>query len=155
VTAHSDEIGLDSQSFSVFHYAPQNFLSTMILGGVFDRHPNLYVGIIEYGGSWIGPMAENVQQWHNHFGRKAAQKLERPIYDYIRDHVRTSLMYFEEPDKYINRFGLEEVYCYASDYPHLEGGTNPVERITERLSGFGEETWQRVFVKNAELMFPA
>src|SRR5690606_1367472 len=38
-----------------YHLAAQNFIGTMVAGGVFDRHPTLRVAVAEFTGHWIGP----------------------------------------------------------------------------------------------------
>jgi hypothetical protein len=37
------------------HYAPENFVAAMALGGVFERHPNVRFGVIELSATWVGP----------------------------------------------------------------------------------------------------
>ena len=42
------------------HFAPENYVAAMVLGGVFERHPHLRFGVIELSASWIGPLAERL-----------------------------------------------------------------------------------------------
>ena len=35
-------------------------LTSMVMGGVFERFPALRFGIIEFGAQWIGPLAERM-----------------------------------------------------------------------------------------------
>jgi hypothetical protein len=57
-------------------------------------------------------------------------------------------------DAYIEKFGMPEVYCYASDYPHPEGGKKPMADISERLKQFGSDIMRKVFVDNGEWLLP-
>ena len=43
----STEIHLEPFSTSTFHMVPETFLTAMVLGGVFERHPRLRFGVIE------------------------------------------------------------------------------------------------------------
>ena len=61
---------------------------------------------------------------------------------------------FEPVDVYIQRYGLEDVLCFASDYPHVEGGKNPVARWYERLKPLGEAVVRKFFVENGEWLLP-
>ena len=52
------------------------------------------------------------------------------------------------------QFGMPEIYCYASDYPHPEGGKNPMGDISGKLERFGPDIMRKVFVENAEWLLP-
>src|SRR5262249_14865385 len=58
----ASEFSADPWNLSGMHLAPQNFTATMIVGGVFERHPNLMLGLHEVGSHWIGPMADMLDQ---------------------------------------------------------------------------------------------
>jgi hypothetical protein len=75
--------------------------------------------------------------------------------EFIRRNVRVTAFDFEPVDDYIDRYGLEEVYCYASDFPHMEGGRDPMARFAGRLERFGPAMMEKFFVKNGEWLLPA
>jgi predicted TIM-barrel fold metal-dependent hydrolase len=52
-------------------------------------------------------------------------------------------------------YGLEDVYCFASDYPHVEGGKKPVEKFAASLEHLGSRVMEKFFVTNGELLLPA
>jgi hypothetical protein len=64
-------------------------------------------------------------------------------------------LFFEPIDEYIDRYGLEEVYCYSSDFPHLEGGKDPMTRFSNRLERLGPAIMEKFFVTNGEYLLPA
>ena len=44
---------------------------------------------------------------------------------------------------------------FSSDYPHVEGGRNPIKRFEASLAGASDETKRRFYGENmAELMGP-
>ena len=48
-----------------------------------------------------------------------------------------------------------EVCLFSSDYPHVEGGRNPIKRFEASLAGASEETKRRFYGANmVELMGP-
>jgi predicted TIM-barrel fold metal-dependent hydrolase len=148
------------------HMAVQNFLSAIVLGGVFERHPTLRVGIVEYAAHFIGPLASSLDMWLG-VARKSASaevlvagqdryRLPLKPSEYIRRNVRISPFDFEPVGEYIAKHGLEEVYCFASDYPHVEGGRDPIQKLTANLTahGHGERVLERFFVNNGSWLLP-
>jgi predicted TIM-barrel fold metal-dependent hydrolase len=153
--ADSAELVLDPYTLSVNHFGAQNFLSTMVLGGVFERHPTLRFACIEVGAHWLGPCAENLDMWAEQFARRLAGQLSLRPSEYVARNVRVSAFYWEPVDRYIERFGLDSAYCYGSDYPHVESGfADPVPTWIERLDRLGPTAAEKFFVTNAELLFP-
>jgi hypothetical protein len=57
-------------------------------------------------------------------------------------------------DEYIETYGLEDVICYASDYPHLEGGKDPMGRFSNRLAHLGSDVTEKFFVHNGKWILP-
>jgi len=151
------EFDLSPWRLSIQHLPSQNFLATMITGGVFERHPRLRFGVIELGSFWIGPLAQMLDLWHDNsqtFGPNAGERLPLRPSEYIARNVRVTAFPFEPVDEYIDKFGLEHVYCYASDYPHLEGGKFAMHRFAERLERLGPEAMERFFVSNGAWLVP-
>jgi predicted TIM-barrel fold metal-dependent hydrolase len=47
----------------------------------------------------------------------------------------------------------DEVCLFSSDYPHVEGGRNPIKRFEESMQALSEVQKQRFYVENfADLM---
>jgi predicted TIM-barrel fold metal-dependent hydrolase len=161
----NEETSMDPWRLSVLHLAPQNFVATMITGGVFDRHPTLRMGIVEYGAHWVGPMAEMLDLWHdnnNSIGLRqfadgsVSRKLPMRPSEYLARNVRVAPFDFEPVGKYIERHrNLEDIYCFASDYPHVEGGKSPLNDFTDSLAPLGDSVLEKFFVQNGSLLLPA
>jgi len=153
------EFSLDPWTLSGFHLAAQNFIATMVLGGVFERHPKLRFGCCELGAGWIGPLAASLDMWNENsraLGQQGVALMrlrERPS-DYIRRNIRIAGFDFEDLGAYIGLYGLEEVYCYASDYPHLEGGTAPMTKFSNSIARFGSQVMRKFFVENGTWLLP-
>jgi predicted TIM-barrel fold metal-dependent hydrolase len=151
------EFNLSPWHLSVQHLPSQNFVSTMVLGSVFERHPSLRFGVIEVGAYWVGPMAQALDLWHQNGQKMApidAPKLPRLPSEYIKSNVRVSTFPFEPVDEYIDKFGLEDVYCYASDYPHPEGGAYAMHTFGKKLERHGSAIMQKFFVENGAFLVP-
>jgi len=158
------EVGMDPWTLSALHLGPQNFIATMVTGRVFDRHPTLRVGVMEYTAHWIGPLAHLLDMWHDNNqaiipvkfadGSEGRRLPMRPS-EYISRNVRVAPFDFENVGEYIQMYGLEDVYCFASDYPHVEGGKQPVDRFAASLEPLGPRIMEKFFVTNGELILPA
>ena len=151
------EFSLDPWTLSTIHFAVQNYVTTMVMGGVFQRHPQLRFGVAEFTGHWVGPMAENLDRWHLNSpfpSDKGERPLKRLPSEYLRECLRVMSFEFEPVGRYIERFGLPEVYCYASDFPHHEGGKDPMNRYLESLRGHSPETIRGFFVEHGKVLLP-
>ena len=153
------EISLSPYWTSSFHLAAQNYLATMVTGGVFERHPALRFGAIELTGHWIGPLARMLDMWWTNGmvtvrDKKDKHLPERPS-EYIKRNVRVSVFDFEPVDEYFSMYGLDDVYCFATDFPHVEGGTDPMGKLATKLQRLGDEIMEKFFVRNGELLLPA
>ena len=141
----NEEVSGDPYRFSTMHLAAENFLSVLVLGGVFERHPELRLGVVELGAHFMGPLAANLDMWYATANKTslsgvlaAGQERSRLRYspsEYIRRNVRVSPFDFEPVGEYIEKFGLAEVYCFASDYPHVEGGKDPIGTLADKSDG--------------------
>lgn len=152
ITSESEQI--NTYMFSSFHYAPQNFLSTLVLGGVFERFPRLRFGVIELGAIWLAPMAERLDQTAIIYKDRLSRVLSMKPSDYIRRNVRVTPYRIEPVADYIDRYGYAECYCYSSDFPHPEGGTKPIQQFVEHIERLGPTVAEQFFVTNAEWLLP-
>ncbi|HKX78333.1 MAG TPA: amidohydrolase [Novosphingobium sp.] len=151
------EFSMDPWMLTTKHYSAQSFVVAMVIGGVFERHPQLAYGTAELTGHWVGPMAEMMDMWleHKPFRSTAgARVLTMKPSEYVRRNVRVGCFDFEPIDRYIERFGLEEVYCYLSDYPHSAGGTDPIGVSARKLERLGARTLRRFFADNGKVLLP-
>jgi predicted TIM-barrel fold metal-dependent hydrolase len=139
---------------ATIHMSPENFLATLVLGGVFERHPQLRVGVIELGAGWVGPMVERLE-WvaKGSLGRTLQGLAMRPA-EYVRRNVRVTPYVFEDIGAMIDRYGLEEVYAFSTDFPHPEGGMDPIERMAGSVSRHGDATLYRFMVTNSQWLLP-
>jgi predicted TIM-barrel fold metal-dependent hydrolase len=133
---------------ATMHLSPVNFLSTLIFGGVLERHPRLTIGVMELGAMWVGPMAELLDNRAQFSTRIGAALSLRPS-EYIRRNVRVTAFWQEPVGDIIERYGLGGVVCFASDFPHREGGRDPLGATAASLSGSDRSTVEQFYVTNA------
>jgi predicted TIM-barrel fold metal-dependent hydrolase len=151
----TSEFDFDPWSMSIYHLPSQNFVTTMVFGGVFERHPALRFGVIEVGSHWVGPMMESIDLLYHAFRSPGAQRLSLRPSDYVRSNVRVSALVYDEVGAWIERYpGVEDVLCFSTDYPHPEGGRNAAQRYYDRLARLGEPVVEKFFVANGRLLLP-
>ncbi len=123
----------------------------MILGGVFDRHPDLKVVVTENGVQWLPALERDLEAFFDSHGCAPIRTtLELRPSEYIERNVWLggSLM---KPDEAAMRheIGIDRL-MWGADYPHLEGAV-PVHREVMRLvlGGLPEEDIRRILGLNA------
>ena len=152
------ELGFEPYSFATLHLAIEHFLTVMVLGGVFERHPRLRFGAIELGAAWLGPLAENLDMWAEKiFARRLKGVLSLKPSEYLARNVRVTPHNMVEPlamlfTRYPQVAGC---LCYSTDYPHLEGGAHVRDTVHAALAPLGEAVMEQYFAGNGEWLLPA
>jgi predicted TIM-barrel fold metal-dependent hydrolase len=90
-----------------------------------------------------------------HAFRKREDRLQRLSLlpsEYVRRQIRATPYPAEDVGWIIAQAG-PEVCLFSSDYPHVEGGRNPIKRFEESLAEADESAKQRFYFDNfADLM---
>ncbi len=137
------------------HYYAELTLTHMVLGGVFERHPDLRFGVVESGGSWVTPWCDRMDNLATTTSSYLSRTLTLKPSEYVRRQVRVAPFPFEPVGAWIARSGLSEVYAFSTDYPHEEGGVAPVPTFLASLEPLGPEVVERFFVSNGADLLPA
>jgi predicted TIM-barrel fold metal-dependent hydrolase len=145
---------INTYSLASIHFPVVNLLTTMILGGVFERFPKLRFAAIELGGHWLGPLSAYLDQMADIYRDRLKGVLSLKPSEYIRRNVRVTPYRFEPLDAIIANFGLRECYCYSSDFPHPEGGTQPIKEFSDWIQPLGQSQAENFFVLNAQWVLP-
>jgi predicted TIM-barrel fold metal-dependent hydrolase len=109
-------------------------LATLVIDGIFHDHPDLRFGVIEQGASWIPSWMRYLDSAYDAFARHEArlQRLAMRPSEYVRRHLRAT-PYPTEDVGWIVREAGAEIPLFSSDYPHVEGGRNPIKRFEATL----------------------
>jgi predicted TIM-barrel fold metal-dependent hydrolase len=113
---------------AVFLWVPPALaLTDLILHGVFDRYPDLRVGVVELSSIWVPQfllMLDGAADFTLRLnGRPVAPLAHRPS-EYFLDRVKVSSFAYEDPRRLTGKTG--DVFMLCSDYPHSEGTATPV-----------------------------
>jgi len=137
----------------VAHVGPEVFLQTMVMGKVFERFPRLRFGVIELSAEWVGAAAERMDSWTD-FMAKVGVTYEMKPSEFLKRNVRVTPFWHEDLPRIIDRYGLEDVWVFSTDYPHLEGSRDPIGKFRKHLDKLPAGYDQRFFVDNNRLLFP-
>ncbi len=146
-----------SVSFMSIPAAPMQTLATLILDGVLERFPNLKFGVIEQGAAWLPGWMRMLDSAAEAFAKneERLKKLSLKASEYVTRQVRAT-PYPHEPAGWIVRESSPAIPMFSSDYPHTEGGRNPLKRFEASMEGTTDAEKQAFYCDNfADLMGPA
>jgi predicted TIM-barrel fold metal-dependent hydrolase len=113
-------------------------LNALVIDGVLQRHPDLRVGVIEVGASWIPSWMRQLDSAHEAFRKneERLQRMEMRPSEYVQRQVRATPYPHEDTGWTIANTG-PDVCLFSSDYPHVEGGRNPIGRFERSMDAAG------------------
>ncbi len=146
---HGGEENFTSVSFMMIPHSVQLTLAAMIFDGVLDRFPKLKFGVIELGASWLPSWMRFMDAGAAAFmkGEERLQKLSMKPSEFVRRQVRVTPYPHEDTGWIIANSG-EEVCLFSSDFPHVEGGRNPLKRFGESLVQAPQSAVDRFYCDN-------
>ena len=151
---HGGDENFRSVDYMAIPVPPMQTLATMLFDGVMERHPRLMFGVIEQGASWLPGWMRQLDSAMDAFGRhepRLRQLSLRPS-EYVRRQVRVT-PYPVEDVGWIMREAGPQSCLFSSDYPHVEGGRNPIRRFEASLAGTSMADKRRFYCDNfVELM---
>ena len=145
---HGGAENFTSASFMSIPLAVWQTLSVLVFDGVFDRFPKLKFGAIELGASWVPSLMQFMDSGAAAFGKEERiRRLSAKPSEILRRQFFAT-PYPHENVGWIIANGGEDICMFSSDYPHIEGGRNPMKRFNESLDGVSATARQRFFRDN-------
>jgi predicted TIM-barrel fold metal-dependent hydrolase len=146
---HGGDDNFRSIDYIAIQYPVMQTLGTLIIDGVLDRFPDLRIGVIEQGASWLPGLMRTLDSAADAFRKNEArlQHLALRPSDYIRRQVRVTPYPHEDAGWIVDQAG-DEVCLFSTDYPHVEGGRNPLGRFERSLASVSEHARERFYRDN-------
>jgi predicted TIM-barrel fold metal-dependent hydrolase len=130
---HGGKENFTSLSFMAIPVSIWQTLPALIFDGVFDRFPDLKFGAIELGASWIPSLMQFMDAGAAAFGREERIQALSAKPSEILQRQFFATPYPHENIGWLIDNGCEDIVMFSSDYPHIEGGRNPMKRFNESM----------------------
>jgi uncharacterized protein len=146
---------LRTKDAAVLHQAPETFVSMMVIDGVFERFSKLRGACVELGAGWVPAMLARldwvVKNWSKTDTNLRSFK-RRPSEQLVQQMAFTPFV-FEALGDLIDQ-SKDELFLFSTDYPHTEGGRNPIARFETALGDRPEPVRDRFYAENFLRIFP-
>jgi predicted TIM-barrel fold metal-dependent hydrolase len=138
-----------SKDYLGIGYWPYTFFSMMALDGVFERFPALRGASIEQGAEWVPQLLRALDHAQNLFIKTEPdlQSLPMPASDYIRRQVKFT-PFPKEDVRWVTENVGPDLLMFSTDYPHLEGGHDPLKNFSTNLDGMSEDVLDKFYARN-------
>ncbi len=146
---------LRTKDAAVLHGGPETFLSMMLIDGVFERFPKLRGACVELGAGWVPSMLVRLDWVARIWGRTDASlaRFTRKPSQQLTQQMAFTPFVFEDVGALIDQSN-PDLYLFSTDYPHTEGGRNPIARFETTLGNRSEAIRDRFYSENFLRIFP-
>ncbi len=145
-----------AKDMTTIYQPAERFISVLILDGVLERFPTLRGAVMELGAGWVPAMLRRLDQvtaiWSKSEPHLA--EMSRTPSQQAKDQLRFTPYPFEDVGQLIEESDAE-LYLFSTDYPHAEGGRDPLARFQRSLVDHDEVTQQKFFAENFDGLFGA
>lgn len=144
-----------SKDIAVLHQGPETFISMMVIDGVFERFPKLRGASVELGAGWVPELLVRLDWVAKHWGKadKNLAAFTRKPSEQLAQQMAFTPYVFEEVGTLIDKSN-DALYLFSTDYPHIEGGRNPIARFESALGERGEKVRDKFYAENFLRIFP-
>lgn len=134
-----------------FHRPVMDSMMAMVLGGLFNRFPNLKVASIEVGAAWVGYCLHELDHAGSNLVERRVQTFDgelvgRPS-DVFRRHCYVAPFPEEDIGALADLIGANRV-LFGSDWPHPEGVARPGD-FAKYVAGLPDDEQRLVIRDNA------
>ena len=144
-----------TKDVAVLHQGPETFITILCVEGVFERHPKLRGASVELGAGWVPSLLVRLDWVAKHWGKadKALAAFTRRPSEQLTEQMAFTPFVFEEVGALIDQSN-PDLYLFSSDYPHVEGGRNPIARFETALADRDDAVRDRFYAENFLRIFP-
>jgi predicted TIM-barrel fold metal-dependent hydrolase len=118
-------------------------VASLVVDGVFLRHPTLRVASIENGSDWVALLVKRLKKQAN----QTPWVFKEDPLDVIRRNVWVTPYYEEDLHALADLIGVDHI-LFGSDWPHGEGLAEPLD-FAKELSGFDAPDVRKIMRDNA------
>lgn len=146
---HGGEENFTGLSFMTIPLSVWQTMAALIFDGVLDRYPQLKFGAIELGAGWLPSWLQFMDSAWGAFrkGEERLQKLSAKPSEIAARQFRVT-PYAHEPTGWILDNSSEDMLLFSSDFPHVEGGRNPIKRFNDNMPDVSDVARQKFYRDN-------
>jgi predicted TIM-barrel fold metal-dependent hydrolase len=146
---------LRTKDIALLHEGPEAFVSMLVLDGVLERHPRLRGACVELGAGWVPELLRRLDWVVKVWSRTDAniQGWRRTPAQQITEQLAFTPFVFEAIGDLIDQ-SSPDLYLFSTDYPHVEGGRNPIGRFEASLGARNEAVREKFYAENFLRIFP-
>lgn len=132
----------------------QNIMMMMVLGGVFARHPDLRVILVENDAGWLPHFNFRMDHaWERHRWSLEAGSIDRKPSEYIDENIYVTFQDDSSVRHVIDAVNLERV-MWATDFPHGDGTYPQSREVAEDVTqGMDDAQRHAVLYGNAARLY--
>lgn len=140
---------------AVLHQGIETFVSMMILDGVLEEFPQLKMASVELGAGWVPEILVRLDQIHKAYSRvdERLKSFKRTPSEQITEQMAFTPFVFEDVSRLVEQSN-DDLYLFSSDYPHTEGGRDPIARFESVMQGMPQESIDKFNSGNFLRVFP-
>ncbi len=139
---------------ALMHQPPETFISMLVLDGVLDRHPKLRGAAVELGAGWVPEMLTRLDWVTSIYGRvDESVRFERKPSEQLTEQMGFTPFPHEDVSNLIDQSNAD-LYLFSSDYPHVEGGRNPIGKFEKSLATRDDPVKDKFYSENFLRLWP-
>jgi predicted TIM-barrel fold metal-dependent hydrolase len=139
---------------AVMHQPPETFISMLVMDGVFDRHPKLRGAAVELGAGWVPELLRRLDSITRIYSRvDASVRFDRKPSEQLTQQMGFTPFPHEDVGRLIEQSN-PDLYLFSSDYPHVEGGRDPIGKFESYLASTEERAKTAFYSENFLRLWP-
>ncbi|MEO1189878.1 MAG: amidohydrolase family protein, partial [Pseudomonadota bacterium] len=139
---------------AVLHQPVEAFLSMMLIDGLFDRYPNLRGAAVELGAGWVPELLRRLDWVTRVYGRvDETLRFSRKPSEQLTAQMGFTPFPVEDVSVLIEQ-SSPDLYLFSSDYPHVEGGRDPIGKFEQYLGDADESVKSQFYTENFLRLWP-
>ncbi len=144
-----------TKDIAILHQGPEAFISMMLLDGVFHRFPKLRGAAVELGAAWVPQMLVRLDWVVDIWSRsdENIRNFDRKPSEQLTEQMAFTPFVFEDVGALAAQSN-DDLYLFSSDYPHVEGGRNPIAKFNGAMEQCSPEAHDKFYAENFLRLFP-
>lgn len=139
---------------AVLHQPVEAFLSMMLIDGLFERHRGLRGAAVELGAGWVPELLRRLDWVTRVYGRvDQTLRFERKPSEQLIAQMGFTPFPVEHVGVLIEE-SSPDLYLFSSDYPHVEGGRDPIGKFEQSIGDMSEGIKTQFYTENFLRLWP-